>query len=110
MDPFQKGTASYCLGEKIKTWGKVEVTIVTKGNIENDICFLDTDSEKYHSSTINNIGIYRFGYTPAFCGKEYKLLTPECIWYPVCVPPYGETGIRDVNFSRYSLRVEHDPG
>ncbi|WP_059025633.1 hypothetical protein [Gabonibacter massiliensis] len=109
MVPFKREQQAIVSEKKLKPGEKVEVTIDYEGNIENDICFLDTDSEKYHSSTINNIGIYRFGYTPAFCGKEYKLLTPECIWYPVCVPPYGETGIRDVNFSRYSLRVEHDP-
>lgn len=69
---------------------------------------MDTDREKYYSPAVNSFGIYRFGYAPAFYGKEYKLLTPECIWYPVCVPPYGESGVREVNFSRYSLRVEHD--
>ncbi|WP_294141019.1 hypothetical protein [uncultured Sanguibacteroides sp.] len=109
MASFKREQQAIVSEKKLKPGEKVEVAIDYEGNIENDICFLDTDSEKYHSPAINNIDIYRFGYTPAFCGKGYKLLTPECIWYPVCVPPYGETGIRNVNFSRYSLRVEHDP-
>ena len=75
-----------------------KVSIHYEGGIENDLCFLDTNPEMYTSPTVNSIGIYRFGYTLAFCGKGYKLLTPECIWYPVCVPPYGESGVRDVNF------------
>lgn len=92
-----------CAGDKIK------VSINYVGNIEKSICFLDTDSKEFNPTTINNIGIYYFGYSPAFCEKEYKLLTPECIWYPVCVPPYGEVGIRDINYSRFSLSVEHNP-
>lgn len=87
----------------------IEISINYEGNINNDICFLDTDPDEYNAATVNQIGIYHFGYSPAFCQKGYKLLTPECIWYPVCVPPYGETGIRNMNFSRYSLKVEHDP-
>lgn len=103
---FKRDHQAIFADKELKSGEKVEVSIYYDGGIENDICFLDTDSERYNSAEVNHFGIYRFGYTPAFCGKEYKLLTPECIWYPVCVPPYGMRGVRDVNFTRYSLRVE----
>ncbi|MFO3726787.1 golvesin C-terminal-like domain-containing protein [Butyricimonas muris] len=86
-----------------------DVSIHYEGNIENEICFLDVAPEEYNSPGVNALGIYYFGNTPAFCGKEYKLLTPECIWYPVCVPPYHLSGSRNISFTRYSLKVEHDP-
>lgn len=106
---FSRNHQVILVDKQLKVGENIEVCINYEGNIENDICFLDTKPEIYHSSTINNIGIYHFGYSPAFCQKRYKLLTPECIWYPVCVPPFGKSGIRDINFSRYSLKVEHDP-
>ena len=86
-----------------------EVIVSYEGKIDNDFCFLDIPEEKYASPTVNTIDIYRFGYTPAFCEKEYKLLTPECVWYPVSVPPYDSLGFRRVMFTRYELEVEHDP-
>ncbi len=105
---FKRESQAILPNRKLNPGEKVEISMRYEGGIENDICFMDTDREKYYSPAVNSFGIYRFGYAPAFCGKEYKLLTPECIWYPVCVPPYGATGVRDVNFTRYSLKVEHD--
>lgn len=86
-----------------------EVIVNYDGKIDNSFCFLDISEEKYASPTVNTIDIYRFGYTPAFCEKEYKLLTPECVWYPVTVPPYDVLGFRRAMFTRYMLEVEHDP-
>jgi len=85
------------------------ITLRYEGVIEPEICFSDTDDARYFSPKLNRMGIYRFGYRPAICKQEYKLLTPECLWYPVGVSPHGKNGERNVNFSRYSLRVKHAP-
>ncbi len=84
------------------------VVIRYEGKVDNSVCFLDVPSARYDSPEVNRNGIYHYGYKPAFCEREYKLLTPECIWYPVCLPPYSLSGCRGVNFTRYALRVEHD--
>lgn len=86
-----------------------EVIVKYEGKIDNSFCFLDTPEEKYASPAVNTIDIYHFGYSPAFCEKGYKLLTPECAWYPVSVPPYDASGFRRAMFTRYKLEVEHDP-
>ena len=86
-----------------------EVVVKHEGIIDNSFCFLDTPEEKYASPKVNTIGIYHFGYSPAFCENEYKLLSPECAWYPVSVPPYHSLGFREKMFTRYTLEVEHDP-
>ena len=65
-----------------------DVVVKYEGKIDNSFCFLDTPEEEYVSTEVNTIGIYHFGYSPAFCEKEYKLLSPECVWYPVSIPPY----------------------
>ena len=86
-----------------------EVVVKHEGKIDNSFCFLDTPEEKYASPKVNTIGIYHFGYSPAFCEKEYKLLPPECAWYPVSIPLYHSQGFREKMFTRYTLEVEHDP-
>ena len=86
-----------------------EVIVNYDGKIDNSFCFLDIPEEKYASPTVNTIDVYHFGYTPAFCEKEYKLFTPECGWYPVSVPPYDASSFRQAMFTRYMLEVEHDP-
>ncbi len=97
------------IDKELKPGEACDVSIDYEGGIENGICFLDIDPGKYNAPGVNSLGIYYHGYAPAFCGKDYKLLSPECIWYPVCVPSYNLSGSRNVNFTRYSLRVEHDP-
>lgn len=86
-----------------------DVVVKYEGKIDNSFCFLDTPEEKYVSPEVNTIGIYRFGYSPAFCEKEYKLLSPECVWYPVSIPPYHSLSFREKMFTRYTLEVQHDP-
>ena len=86
-----------------------EIVMNYEGKIDNSFCFLDIPEENYGALEVNTIGIYRFGCTPAFCERDYKLLTPESGWYPVSVPSYDALGFRKAMFTRYRLEVEHDP-
>lgn len=107
--PFRRDLQVLLVDGKVFPGETKEVIVNYEGRIDNSFCFLDTPEEKYASPAVNTIDIYRFGYTPAFCKKEYKLLTPECGWYPVSVPPYDVLGFRRAMFTRYKLEVEHDP-
>lgn len=107
--PFHREYQILLLDRELKSRDTCDISIVYEGRIENEICFLDVALEEYNLFGVNALGIYHFGCAPAFCERGYKLLTPECVWYPVCVPPYSLAGGRDVNFTRYSLEVEHDP-
>lgn len=86
-----------------------EIVVSYEGGIDNSLCFLDTPADKFDSPDVNRIGMYHFGYTPAFCEKGYKLLTPECVWFPVSVPSYDSVEVRRMMFARYFLEVVHDP-
>lgn len=98
------------LADKSVAPGEIrEVVVKYEGKIDNSFCFLDTPEEKYASLNVNTNGIFRYGNSPAFCEKKYKLLSPECGWYPVCEPPYHSFGFRSAMFTRYALEVEHDP-
>lgn len=107
--PFRRDLQVLFVDGKVFPGETKEVIVNYVGKIDNSFCFLDTPEEKYASPAVNTIDIYRFGYTPAFCEKEYKLLTPECGWYPVSAPPYDALGFRRAMFTRYKLEVEHDP-
>lgn len=95
-------------GKELEPGERCSVEIEYEGQIDNSVCFLDVPAARYGTPEVNRNGIYHYGYKPAFCERGYKLLTPECIWYPVCLPPYSQSGCRGVNFTRYALRVEHD--
>ncbi|WP_018337094.1 hypothetical protein [Butyricimonas synergistica] len=106
---FQREQQVILVDETVSSGKTSEVVVKYEGKIDNSFCFLDTPEEKYASPEVNTIGIYRFGYSPAFCEKEYKLLPPECVWYPVSVPLYHSQGFREKMFTHYTLEVEHDP-
>ena len=106
---FRREEQALLVDGKVVPGEKKNVVVNYKGKIDNRFCFLDTPEDKYGASNLNTIDMYRFGYSPAFCEKEYKLLTPECVWYPVSVPPYDSLGSRRSMFTCYTLEVEHDP-
>ncbi|HJF70941.1 MAG TPA: hypothetical protein K8V05_09330 [Butyricimonas virosa] len=106
---FRREHQAVLVDEKLVPGDSLEVLIDYEGNIENAFCYLDVSSDEYYSPDVNAGGIFRHGNTSAFCEKEYKLLPQKCLWYPVGLPPYGALGGMDLNFTRYSLRVEHDP-
>ena len=106
---FRRDQQVILVDETVSPGKRREIVVGYEGKIDISFCFLDTPEEKYSSPEVNTIGIYRFGYSPAFCEKEYKLLTPECAWYPVSVPLYHSLGFREKMFTRYTLEVEHDP-
>ena len=109
MVAFRRDQQVILVDETVSPGKTSEVVVKYEGKIDNSFCFLDTPEEKYASPEVNTIGIYRFGYSPAFCEKEYKLLSPECAWYPVCVSFYHPLGFREKMFTRYTLEVEHAP-
>ena len=84
------------------------LTLVYNGKIDNAICNLDITVFDRNFLGMNRLGIFHFGEQPAYCFKEYKFFTPECLWYPVSVPPVRFSVFRNINFTRYSLKVIHD--
>lgn len=74
------------------------------GYIDNSVC--------YPEITLPESGqtrdILHFGDIPAFCSDNYKLFTPECLWYPVGTPPTCFSISRKTDFTKYTLKVIHD--
>lgn len=80
-----------------------------EGTIDEHICFLDIDEDLYDNALCNSSSLHRYGRRLAFCNEQYTLLPPECLWYPVAVPPLNLTTplMYTLDFTDYTLAVEN---
>lgn len=83
-----------------------EIRMVYEGVPDQAICYVDIADADYYRMPNRN-GQTGVSNRYFFAEKEYTLLTPEALWYPVCKPPVSverrERPFRD--FSRYTLHV-----
>ncbi|MDR0766242.1 MAG: hypothetical protein LBF09_04825, partial [Odoribacteraceae bacterium] len=84
------------------TWS---VEMEYAGGIDEAICYLDIPEKHLHAplSYVDCHGGEKY----AFLEKNFVLLSPECLWYPVTVPPVNPGDIFNIqgNFTEYSLEV-----
>ena len=86
--------------------------VVYEGKIDEAICFLDFTDEEFHDTRLMSFfrtyhSMFRHGRCFARVGDDYTLLFPECLWYPVAVPPVNVNAplARQYDFTRYRLKV-----
>lgn len=86
-----------------------EIEITYEGGIDESICYLDVPEDVISNTAFNSHMGCRFGKKYAFLQQEYVLLIPECLWYPVSVPPVNPQFSYDIpkNFTEYTLRVSN---
>ena len=79
-----------------------------EGGIDAYICYLDIPDEVLWDMSLHASGDCRYGKKYAFLTTDFTFLTPECLWYPVTVPPVNPNSSYDIpkNFTRYTLEVE----
>lgn len=77
------------------------------GKIDERVCYLDVPDRDYYNTSRFD-AVYHWGRRYAFTGDDFTLLLPECLWYPVTVPPVClSTPIPVKNFTHYRLRVKN---
>ena len=83
-----------------------------EGDVDENICYLDIPAKTFYNTKNNNNGIQYHGKRFAFCSKNYTLLYPECLWYPVSVPPVNLHSPLEyqMDFTVYSLSVKNMEG
>ncbi|MFR5660546.1 MAG: hypothetical protein ACLUDU_22175, partial [Butyricimonas faecihominis] len=86
--------------------------VVYEGKIDEAICFPDFTDEEFHDTRLMSFfrtyhSMFRHGRCFARVGNDYTLLFPECLWYPVAVPPVNVNAplARQYDFTRYRLKV-----
>ena len=107
--PFTRSEQVIIIDQSLAPGDSCTLDINYSGKVTGDICYLYVPDDLYRNPGNHSKDIYRFGQETAFCEQDYKLFTPECLWYPVTLPPHHENGQIPVQFSRYSLTVNHDP-
>ncbi|MDE5610979.1 MAG: hypothetical protein K2I90_03055, partial [Odoribacter sp.] len=81
------------------------------GNIDETICYPDISDSVYLDNSVSKVP-YQFGKKYAWLDDRFTLLTPECLWYPVAIPPASPATPYNIekNFTDYTLTVNHQPG
>lgn len=98
------------LHKKLAPAERITLDIDYHGKIDDAICYLDFPEEEISNETrIRQNKIFRFGKEYSFLTENYTLLHPECIWYPVCVPPANIAFpyAHETNFTHFTLNVDH---
>ena len=86
-----------------------ELTIRFSGGIDETICYTDVLEKDYLNNT-DRQHTFPIGKRYVWLEKRFTLLTPECLWYPVAIPPVNPAAPYNLqkDFTRYSLTVNHD--
>lgn len=100
------------LHHAISSGDTVNIDIDYEGKLDENICYLDIpDDIIFDTKTRGHMTCY-FEKKYAFLEKDFTLLTPEILWYPVTTPPVNPENPYsiDKNFSYYTLQVASSPG
>ncbi|MDR0766220.1 MAG: hypothetical protein LBF09_04715, partial [Odoribacteraceae bacterium] len=92
-----------------ETWS---VEMEYTGGIDESICYLDIPDEYLRVPFSHAYGDCRGGEKYAFLEENFVLLTPECLWYPVTLPPVNPSDVFDIqkDFTEYTLEVVTSAG
>ena len=93
--------------DTVEEEGILDLEIEYSGKIDESICYLEFPNGYVADTWSIGSELFRAGKRYAFWEKDYTLLTPECIWYPVSVPPVSLSDVYAVekNFTKYGLQV-----
>lgn len=107
---FTRESQSIVISHPVSPGDSLTLDIHYHGTIDEDICYLYIP-EKQKEFDINNRHYLscKFGHRYAFLEKDYILLTPECLWYPVTSPPVNPDHPYNTpcDFTHYTLTVDH---
>ena len=87
-----------------------DLEISYAGGMDEHLCYLDVPDEVLGNMSSHASGDCRYGKKYASLTTDFTLLIPECLWYPVTVPPVNPNSSYDIpkNFTRYTLEVLHE--
>lgn len=87
-------------GQEIELWMEYE------GRIDEQVCYLDVPEEELYHRQRGYLNC-RYGMKYVFLRDNFTLLIPECLWYPVAVPPVNPGAFYGIpkDFTTYTLRV-----
>ena len=110
--PYTRESQAILLERALQPGEEILLHVVYEGKIDEAICFPDFTDEEFHDTRLMSFfrtyhSMFRHGRCFARVGDDYTLLFPECLWYPVAVPPVNVNAplARQYDFTRYRLKV-----
>lgn len=103
---FTRENQSVIIDKPVQSGEELTLSIDYQGRISETICYTDVPEKEYLDNSIPET-FYRFGKRYAWLENTFTLLTPECLWYPVAVPPVNPAAPYQLkkNFTAYTLTV-----
>lgn len=109
--PFTRESQAIIIEQAIPPGDSLVLNIDYSGKIDERVCYLDIADKEYYNTTRKD-DVYRFGRRYAYTDEQFTLLTPECLWYPVAIPPVNlsEPLMVHQDYTRFHLQVETAEG
>ena len=106
---FQRDKQAIIIDKTLQSKDKTELTILYKGRIDETICYTDILEKDYLDNT-DQQHTFPIGKKYAWLEEKFTLLTPECLWYPVAIPPVNPAAPYNLqkDFTHYKLIVNYD--
>lgn len=106
--PFKREKQVIVLEKQLPRGEEWEVSLTYEGGINENICYTDLEDKEVLSNPSGNTFYYRYGKRYAYLEPAFTLLTPECVWYPVCESPLFPSRPYNIrkDFTRYALTVK----
>lgn len=103
-------TIQAILKSELEAHQKGKISIKYHGTIDDQSSYLDVDKEIVEQS--NALALMKIDKRHGFVHKDYVLLTPEILWYPIAGVTYSPENptFQNKQFSHFSLSVETAPG
>lgn len=103
---FKRNEQVCIIDKSIEPGEELSLTMKYHGGINENICYTDIKENVFFDTKVTG-KYHRFGKRYAWLEKNYTLLTPECLWYPVSIPPVNPQAPYNIgkNFSNYTLTV-----
>lgn len=103
---FRQNHQVILVGKSIQPKEELSLTIDYNGSIDENICYTDIEKDIYFDQKSPE-QYFNFGKRYAFLEDKYTMLTPECLWYPVSLPPVNPQSPYNIgkNFTDYKLTV-----
>ncbi len=112
--PFTREEQTVVVDRELAPGEVMNLCMEYEGIIDEAVCYPDFSDEEFHDTRLLLFSrkvhsFYRHGRCYARVGDDYTFLIPECLWYPVGVPPVNVVSplVCRYDFTRYALHVEN---
>lgn len=103
---YERNHQVVLVNKSIQPKEELSLTIKYNGSIDENICYTDIEKDIYFDQKSPE-QYFNYGKRYAYLEDKYTILTPECLWYPVSLPPVNPQSPYNIgkNFTDYALTV-----